>query len=61
MTDDQRERIRAAVRELQAALNAVGDDFRIEHHKTDVTTIDDNSRRYLNDVTVECVTREVVR
>lgn len=61
MTPGQKERIRAAVRELSAALTEAGDDFRVDVRASDVTLIGDERRRYVYSVAVEATQRELIQ
>lgn len=60
MTPEQKERIRAAARELSAALTEAGDDFAVKPERVEVTTMSDTHRRYVYAMTVEATTREVI-
>lgn len=60
MTPEQKERIRAAARELSAALTDAGDEFSIDTNSIEVTTLGDKFRRYAYSFTINATTREVV-
>jgi len=59
MTPEQRERIRAAARELGAALTEAGDDFNVITERAEMTTVEDTRRRYVYSITIEALERSV--
>lgn len=61
MTPEQKERIRAAARELGAALTAAGDDFSVDVMAHEVTHIGDEHPRYAYSLTVEATQRELIQ
>lgn len=60
MTPEQKERIRAAARELSAALTAAGDDFDVRVGGLEMTFIDDERPRYSYAINVILRTEEVI-
>ena len=61
MTPEQKERIKAAVRELEAALTAAGHYFRVEANAYDVTTMESKESMYAYDVSVRAIREEIIR